>query len=179
MAYWSAHIAPPDAWVWQQECAAQNGEWVRGAERPTCAVQGGRLLVMGEGADHVPEDVRQTHIPEPCISGAGVKIDHPAGSVDFSSRPEAARYRTAITKDYRRGTNWNGHYVVALWGCPADDLGTCVGMAIIDQTDGNIVEYQERLLAVPRLSLQSETLTVQQVEGEKVVRSCDWDDKSE
>jgi hypothetical protein len=60
---------------------------------------------------------------------------------DFSSWPDAATYRTAITKDVARGVNFAGAYIVSTWGMPAVDDHRHIGFAIVDGRNGTILTY--------------------------------------
>lgn len=60
---------------------------------------------------------------------------------DFSTWPDAAKYRTAITKDVARGVNFGGAYVVARWGMPSDDAQHQEGFAIVNARTGQILTY--------------------------------------
>ena len=58
--------------------------------------------------------------------------------VDFSTNPEAELYKTTIKEQVAEGANFAGHYTVAAWGCGTE----CQGFAVIDATNGEIIEYQ-------------------------------------
>lgn len=57
--------------------------------------------------------------------------------VDFSTRPEARTFKTAILGAVAKGVDFAGHYKVASWGCGT----SCQMSAIIDLESGRIVEY--------------------------------------
>lgn len=58
--------------------------------------------------------------------------------VDFSTNPEAELYKTTIEEQVSEGANFAGHYTVAAWGCGTE----CQGFAVVDVTNGEIIEYQ-------------------------------------
>lgn len=84
------------------------------------------VLGTPEGARLVFED----HQTDASFEGA------PA-PVDFSSRPEAETFFTAITEGAAEGPNFAGRYTVVTWGCGT----SCQSSAIIDARTGEIVAY--------------------------------------
>ena len=88
--------------------------------------------------------------PECEIGQAGEFVDYPVTDIfkgrpdkpDFLTMPEAAQYRTAITKDVARGVNFAGAYVISTWGKPEKFNETkTIGYAVVDARDGRILEY--------------------------------------
>lgn len=55
-------------------------------------------------------------------------------AVDFSSHPEAKTWRTMLINAAKKGSNFAGHYTVAMWGCGA----SCTAFAIIDAITGKV-----------------------------------------
>jgi hypothetical protein len=146
-------------------CTKQGGEWLNGSAEPTCVMKSGEFLVFDEGSgdfidpaagevlavqDEQPRE--RTMEPAENQACAGEFTDYPIEGVmadrgvviDFSSWPDAAKYRSAINRDYARGANFADHYVVANWGCP--DFAGCEGHAVIDTSTGKILSYGETSL---------------------------------
>ena len=55
-------------------------------------------------------------------------------AVDFSSNPKAETWRTMLINAANKGSNFAGHYTVALWGCGT----SCTSFAIIDAINGKV-----------------------------------------
>jgi len=58
-------------------------------------------------------------------------------AVDFSSYPEAAQFKTAISTAVARGANFAGRYAMAEWGCGT----SCQDHALVDVATGQIIIY--------------------------------------
>lgn len=58
-------------------------------------------------------------------------------TVNFESRPEALRFKTAISDWFNKGPQSGRFYVIAGWGCGSG----CQAHAIIDSRDGKITAY--------------------------------------
>lgn len=98
-------------------------------------------------------------------------------SVDFSSWPDASKYKTAITKDVARGTNFAGSYVVSTWGCAKNRrAAACVGHAIVDARTGEIVLYDVIGKRTGDFSLDSNMFSVTLQNGEEKVWSVEGDE---
>ncbi len=91
--------------------------------------------------------------PECGYGQVGSFADYPATDTyrgrphkpDFSTFPDAAKYRTAIMKDVTRGVNFAGVYVISTWGRAQTFNETkTIGFAIVDARDGRIIDYSER-----------------------------------
>lgn len=149
---------------YESSCTEQGGEWLQNATKPTCVFKGGRLVVFDDTQDThpptpspiptiTPSDFWTTPASDPapeCGYGKlGEFADYPATEFykgrphkpDFSTWPDAAKYRTAITKDVARGVNFAGAYVLSRWGMPSDDAQKHEGFAIVDARTGRIVTY--------------------------------------
>ncbi len=87
-------------------------------------------------------------------------------SVNFSSWPEATKYRSAIEKDVARGVNFAGSYVVATWGC-GTNRSSCVGHAVVDAQSGDILLYKERATRTGVFSVEKNALTINGEDGEE------------
>lgn len=95
-------------------------------------------------------------------------------SVDFSSWPDASKYKTAITKDVVRGANFAGSYVVSTWGCTKNRrAAACVGHAIVDARTGEIVLYDVVGKRTGDFSLDSNLFSVTLQNGEEKVWSVE------
>lgn len=151
--------SPPNP---EERCEELGGEWLYGSEDLTCITREGEWLVFDAGRSEfvlpgqVSDEAASVTLlaaPVETVSGvtsiscSGVEEDYQVADVssarpekpDFSTWPDAVKYRTAITKDVARGVNFAGHYVVASWGCP--DFRGCEGHAVVDALDGRIVSY--------------------------------------
>lgn len=87
-------------------------------------------------------------------------------SVDFSSWPEARKYKTAIEKDVARGVNFAGSYIVATWGCGTKRT-PCVGHAVIDAQTGKILLYKEDAKRTGEFSRDTSSLVLNGEQGEE------------
>ena len=54
--------------------------------------------------------------------------------IDFSSDPDAIRFRTRLTEGVENGPNFSGHYTVILWGCGTE----CETIAVVDAKTGAV-----------------------------------------
>lgn len=75
------------------------------------------------------------------------KWDGKISRVNYSTLTQASLFRTAINEQVAEGPNFAGHYRVVSWGCGTE----CLGYAVVDVVDGNIVEY------VPYMEFQAST----------------------
>jgi hypothetical protein len=148
---------------YKSSCNEQGGEWLLNAVRPTCVFPGGRLVVLDEAQDApaaapnppvgrvVATDDTPGGPETSCILGDWITFNDELSAEtytgrphrpDFSTYPEAAKYRTAITKDVARGVNVAGAYVLSAWGQPKNAAGqSLMGFAIVDARDGKIMQY--------------------------------------
>jgi hypothetical protein len=55
-------------------------------------------------------------------------------AVDFSSNPRAKTWQTMLIDAANKGSNFAGHYTVAMWGCGT----SCTSFAIIDAINGRV-----------------------------------------
>lgn len=168
-------------------CEARGGEWVNGADVPLCMTQTDGLLELVDGSfvAFTHADPWEETYTSPLAGGALVKeqADAPTdcaehtptlyagkiAAVDFSSWPEAAHYRTAITKDVARGANFAGSYVVSTWGCGRRAGDACVGHAIVNAKTGEILLYGEIATRAADFSLSSNRISFPQKNGEEKV----------
>lgn len=172
-------------------CEARGGEWVNNAEVPLCMTPDEGLLELIDGSfvaysnvdawtqsDTQPLAGKKLGEENDGRSGAqeiaGVcKEEHPErytgkiASVDFSSWPGSAAYRTAITKDVVRGVNFAGAYVVSTWGCGRKKGDACVGHAIIDARTGKILLYGAIGKQTADFSLESNRISLITQQGEE------------
>lgn len=65
---------------------------------------------------------------------AAVESGSNAHAIDWSSDPDAKRFRTRLRQAFARGARFAGHYAVASWGCGSD----CRVLAIIDLRTGRV-----------------------------------------
>ncbi|MDQ5951918.1 MAG: hypothetical protein QG626_45 [Patescibacteria group bacterium] len=139
------------------KCSLIGGEWLyRSADLVCLQADGIRLtylastdtfvpveapvgIVSVAQASETPKDVLQVCDDEvPKFEAFTVPVeDVRRPELDFSTYPEARKYRTAISKDVDRGVNFGGHYVLSMWGCGEG----CVGSAVIDALSGEILSY--------------------------------------
>ncbi len=97
--------------------------------------------------------------------------------VDFSSWPDASKYKTAITKDVARGANFAGSYVVSTWGCAKNRrAAACVGHAVVDVRTGEIVLYDVIGKRTGDFSVDSNMFSVTLQSGEEKVWSVEGDE---
>jgi hypothetical protein len=97
--------------------------------------------------------------------------------VDFSSWPDASKYKTAITKDVARGASFAGSYVVSTWGCAKNRrAAACVGHAIVDARTGEIVLYDVVGKRTGDFSVDSNMFSVVLQSGEEKVWSVEGDE---
>lgn len=175
-------------------CEARGGEWVKNADMPLCMTPDAGLLELVDGSfvAFTSDDPWKNESTAPLAgmplgsgeSGAGMQEVEPTSlspatcqettvmpytgkvaAVDFSSWPEATKYRTAITKDVARGVNFAGSYVVSTWGCGRKKHDACVGHAVIDAKTGKILLYGVIGKRTGEFSLTSTGLTID-VRGE-------------
>ncbi|NBS68723.1 hypothetical protein EBT31_07380 [bacterium] len=95
--------------------------------------------------------------------------------VDFSTWPDASKYRTAITKDVSRGVNFAGSYIVSTWGC-GSRRDACVGHAILDARNGAIVLYGIQGKRAGEFSIDANQLVITTTDGEKRKWSIEGDE---
>lgn len=139
------------------KCSLIGGEWLyRSADLVCLQADGTRLTYLASTDKFVPIEnpsslvpvAQASEVPEStplvCDDGAPEfeaftvpveNVKHP--QLDFSTYPEARKYRTAIGKDVDRGVNFGGHYVLSTWGCGEG----CVGSAVVDAVSGTILSY--------------------------------------
>ena len=58
-------------------------------------------------------------------------------SIDFSSDPDAKRFKTRLTTGIKEGANFAGHYSIILWGCGTN----CQQIAIVNTKKGKICAW--------------------------------------
>lgn len=73
-------------------------------------------------------------VPEFNDYPAGTHTGNQAASIDWSSNPDAARFKTRLERAFKKGAKFAGHYAVATWHCGTD----CQVMAIVDVSNGRI-----------------------------------------
>lgn len=170
-------------------CEARGGAWVHDAERPLCMTKDAGLLEYSDGEfisfvyDDSARDVWR-HTPDiPVFAPTEESEPHQLAScddledepemysgriarVDFSSWPDASKYKTAITKDMARGVNFAGSYVVSTWGCGRRKGDVCVGHAVIDAKTGKILLYDVVGNRTGEFSLDSNVFSVELQSGE-------------
>lgn len=156
----------------EQRCAARGGEWLHGSKEPICISREGLWYVFNTDVDDfiVEGDAGVSHDPQVLAADGeicgGVFADYPVeemydeklAAVDFSSWPDATRYRTAINKDLRGGVNFAGSYVVASWGCP--NFSGCEGYAVISGETGKIISFGDISYGHPRYLADSALLQI-------------------
>lgn len=147
-------------------------------EQPQAAPLEGRELVGGEVSIAQEESAiyaaaRQGAM---CEEVAMETYEGRVAKVDFSSWPDAAKYRTAITKDVKRGVNFAGSYIVSTWGCGRKKSDACVGHAIIDARTGKIVLYDVIGRTGADFSRESNVFSVTLQSGEEKVWSVQGDE---
>lgn len=111
-----------------------------------------------------------------CVERNTQKYTGTIADVDFSSWPEATKYRTAITEDVERGVNFAGSYVVSTWGCAKNRRArACVGHAVVNARTGEIVLYDVIARRTGDFSVDSNMLSVVLQNGEEKVWSVEQD----
>jgi hypothetical protein len=55
-------------------------------------------------------------------------------AVDLSSHPQARMYRTELRRQAAEGSDFAGHYKIAIWGCGS----SCAAFAIVDSQTGHV-----------------------------------------
>ena len=139
-------------------CEAQNGAWIYNSDIPLCMTADRGLLVYdraaGEFVASADQDEVQSDRNDEAYSNTPV-----SGSVtepDFSTYPNAIKYKTAITKDFKQGPNFAQFYVASTWGC-GTKRNSCVGNAIVDIRDGRILMYGTQTQSTPEFDLDHNT----------------------
>ena len=56
--------------------------------------------------------------------------------LDYNSNPTAKRFKTRITNEYKRGTNFAWRYTFVNWGCGSP----CKASAIVDSRTGKVYD---------------------------------------
>lgn len=183
-------------------CEARGGAWVHDASVPLCMTPDEGLLELIDGSfvaftgadpwiqtnvlplegkelamgdDGFPDATPQRAQVIACTEERMEVYDGRTANVDFSSWPEAAKYKTAITKDVRRGVNFAGSYVVSTWGCGRRKSDACVGHAIVHARTGEIVLYDVIGHRAGEFSLESNLFSVTQKNGEEKKWSVEGD----
>jgi hypothetical protein len=168
----------------QQACEERNGEWLHASVKPTCITSDGQWLLYDE---KLHDFVLSDGAPAPLVAAASTEAsseenmtcsggsftDHPSEVVsnarlhdaDFSTWPDAKRYRSAINKDVSRGINFAGHYVISSWGCP--QFESCEGYAVIDALSGKILSFGQTSYGRPRYLPDSRLLETELENGSK------------
>ena len=127
----------------------------------------------GEGDDQEIYHIAQSATT--CTEESMEPYEDRVADVDFSSWPDAAKYRTAISKDVKRGVNFAGSYIVSTWGCARRRSDACVGHAIVDARTGKIVLYDVIGRRSGEFSLTSNRFSVTLQNGEENVWSVEGD----
>lgn len=116
--------------------AVKNGE-------PQCKMESGRTVAYSGPSTSIRPDAIGVSSKNMLATAIGAEVAVAAeGDIkepDFSSWPDASRYRTRITKAMQSGGNFAEHYAVARWGC-GDDR-SCKQYAIVDVKTGKIVTF--------------------------------------
>lgn len=112
---------------------------------------------------------------ETCTERKTEKYEGRVARVDFSTWPDASKYRTAITKDVSRGVNFAGSYIVSTWGC-GSRRDACVGHAILDARNGAIVLYGIQGKRAGEFSIDANQLVMTTTDGEKRKWSIEGDE---
>lgn len=147
------------------ETDAENDPWEGGFE-PLLA---GEELASRGGTSSAP-------IQE-CTERKMEEYTGTIADVDFSSWPEATKYRTAITEDVERGVNFAGSYVVSTWGCAKNRrAAACVGHAVVNARTGEIVLYDVIARRTGEFSVDSNMFSVMLQSGEEKVWSVEGDE---
>lgn len=172
-------------------CEARGGAWVHDAAVPLCMTPEDGLLELVDGsflaytstdpwdqphASPLEGEELATESDDVCEEIVMEKYGGRVADVDFSSWPEAAKYRTAITKDVRRGVNFAGSYVVSTWGCARRKSDACVGHAIIDTRTGEIVLYGIIGRRTAEFSIESNIFSITLQDGEEKTWSIEDDE---
>lgn len=182
-------------------CAARGGSWVYGSSLPLCMTPDEGLLEFVDGSfvswgTDVADDPWEEGF-EPLLEGEELvqeegeededrvkicterKTEEYTGriaEVDFSSWPDASKYKTAIAKDVAQGANFSGSYTVSTWGCSKNRrAAACVGHAIVDVRTGEIVLYDVVGKRTGDFSVESNLFSVTLQNGEEKVWSVEND----
>jgi hypothetical protein len=160
-------------------CAARGGAWVHGSAFPLCMTPGDGLLqfvdgnfIAFEGWEETKKEMAQS---ETCTERKMEKYEGRVARVDFSTWPDASKYRSAITKDVSRGVNFAGSYIVSTWGC-GSRRDACVGHAILDARNGAIVLYGIQGKRAGEFSIDANQLVITTTDGEKRKWSIEGDE---
>lgn len=155
------------------ETGVTNDPWEEGFE----PLLEGEELVQEEGVGDeagVEEDEGQAKV---CTERKTEEYSGRIAEVDFSSWPDASKYKTAITKDIAQGANFSGSYAVSTWGCAKNRRASaCVGHAIVDVRTGEIVLYDVVGKRAGDFSLDSNMFSVTLQNGEEKVWSVEGDE---
>jgi hypothetical protein len=63
----------------------------------------------------------------------------PIAKLDLNSNPVARTYRTVLRLEMAKGTNFAGHYRVAVWGCGI----SCAMFAVVNLKTGKVITPKE------------------------------------
>jgi hypothetical protein len=173
-------------------CEARGGAWVHDASVPLCMTPNDGLLELVNGSFRAftsadpweqpykspfegKEFAVQVKEMTTCTEKEAEIYDGRVTEVDFSSWPDATKYRTAITKDVKRGVNFAGSYIVSTWGCARRKTDACVGHAIMNARTGDIVLYDVIGRRSGEFSLASNRFSVMLQNGEEKTWSVEGD----
>lgn len=163
----------------QIETDAINDPWKEGFKPPLAGEELARKASV-EDEDSGREDERRggtsSGLISECVEKDTQKYTGTIADVDFSSWPEATKYRTAITEDVERGVNFAGSYVVSTWGCAKSRRSAaCVGHAVVNARTGEIVLYDVIAKRTGDFSVGSNLFSVTLQNGEEKVWSVEQD----
>jgi len=131
----------------------------------------------GEGEEDERRGGTSSAPTSECIERDAQEYTGRVADVDFSSWPDASKYKTAITKDVARGVNFAGSYIVSTWGCAKNRrAAACVGHAIVDARTGEIVLYDVIGKRTGDFSVDSNLFSVTLQNGEEGVWSVEGDE---
>lgn len=138
--------------------------------------EGFEPLLAGEELAQKERDETSSAQIDECVERNTQKYTGTIAEVDFSSWPEAIKYRTAITEDVDRGVNFAGSYVVSTWGCAKNRRArACVGHAVVNARTGEIVLYDVIARRTGDFSVDSNMLSVVLQNGEEKEWSIEQD----
>jgi hypothetical protein len=82
-----------------------------------------------------PSDLRDAAAPQ--FNAYHVPVQQPVANpkLDLASNPLAKTYRTVLRNQVAKGTNYAGHYRVAVWGCGS----SCAMFAVVDLSSGKVI----------------------------------------
>lgn len=90
--------------------------------------------------------------------------------------PTARRYRTTIREAAKRGSNFAGHYTIAMWGCGTE----CIEIAIVNEKTGKVYAppHLSGGVTEPYFRIDSRLLVTEEgssVHGPRKTNFFEWD----